>query len=747
MSDININIEKYDSIKENNTNKKIIFSGFEIPYEFYIGLYITIMVITSLIIFFNYKKLDNSYFRSTYKFYYFILMANLINMTYFTIYYHKKKNQLVGNIGQTGKVGSKGFRGKYITCSFCEYNLYFLKTKNYTKIVTLNVGLEDENLDKDLLNFSYLLGMNIEQVDLSFLKDIHKQSKQNKIIKIIKKLFNFTTRMRYLSYNLNKEINQKNNSKQISFFKPIGGNGYFPIGHSVFNTELANKMNAFLVNGDIRFPKKYQIKFTFSNIDVLERQGKELNKKIQMNYVFIKPIPPTDNTQEGDNSKFVALGELIVRNQDNEEIGNDRNLMGCIRKSCAKEISNDTLQLMGVKISYNTKNDKINKILNYKVNDINYDLDHDTLDIYSIWKTPMNTFFTNSIIGNHSLIYGTLGSNIVGGKYDLLDKNRFKLNIDSIKNVENRLKSVELPRMLRIIYVMIHEYQTFFDKIVYIMENIIIDFEKEIKNLKKKIKTTNKQRTRDEKKQMDINEKIVLFENIMETIKEKDIFNDFDSIFDAQTQQTLEDNLPDFKRMRENLSNIPKHINKNVNLYDMLIYLFPLGLNTILDVQTSDIKIKDKIKTKKTFFVDNYKVSPIQLEILKICKVCFPPNEKVYIPKNECMSYNTIDLDRRTLYKDLNNIIIEFEKIKLDYLNVSNNNNKMKCGDENWIYIHEEFERLNKELSAELGHIKDFYKKIQERDMEQFSNSRIKTVINYYRQKIKIVENNCVVKE
>ena len=746
MSDININIEKYDSIKKKE-KKKITFSGFEIPYEFYIGVYITIMVITTLIIYFNKERLDNSYFRSNYKFYYFILMANLINMTYFTIYYHKKKNQLIGEAGIKGDIGSKGTRGKYITCSFCEHNLYFLKTKNYTKIVTLNVGLEDENLDEDLTNFSYSLGMNIEEIDLSFLKDIHKQSRNNKIIQILKKLFNYSTRMRYLSYNLNKNINQNNNSKTISFFKPIGGNGYFPIGHSVFNTELANKMNAFLVNGDIRFPQKYQKKFTFENIDVLERQGKELNKKIQMKYSFIKPIPPIDEAEEGDKREFVALGELIIRNQDDEDIDNNRNLMACIRKSCAKEIPNDMLELMAIKISYNTTKNNINKILSFKVDNINYDLDTDSIDIYSIWKTPMNTYFTNSIIGNYSLVNGTIGYNIVSGRTNLLDKNNYRLNNKSIEEVTNRLKSIELPRMLRIIYVMNQQYYIFFDKIIYIMENIIVDFEKEKQDLKKGIIKTNKQRARDEKKIMDIEEKILLFENMIQSIKSKDYLNDFDSLFDAQTQQTLEDNLPDYKRMRENLTNIPMLINKNRNLYDMLIYMFPLGFNTILDVET---QIINPTKNKKSFYSDGTIINPIQIEILKICKVCFPPNEKVYIPKNECMSYNTVDLDRRTLYRELNSVITEFEKIELEYLNENNNDNdnsEKRCGDDNWLYIYNEFDKLNTELTAELGHIKDFYNKIKTRDMDKFSNSRIQLIINYFREKIKIVENNCVIKE
>ena len=88
-------------------------------------------------------------------------MANLANITYFTYYYHWKKDKLKGEIGEKGDIGIKGGRGKYITCSFCEHNLYFLKTKNYTKILTLNVGLDEQEIDKDLERFSYSMSYNL----------------------------------------------------------------------------------------------------------------------------------------------------------------------------------------------------------------------------------------------------------------------------------------------------------------------------------------------------------------------------------------------------------------------------------------------------------------------------------------------------------------------------------------------------------------------------------------------------------
>ena len=68
--------------------------------------------------------------------------------------------------------------------------------------------------DKDLERFSYSMSYNLEYLDLSFLKKMNKSlsMKKNKIIEILKNLFNFKNRMRYLSYHINKSINQNNYS-------------------------------------------------------------------------------------------------------------------------------------------------------------------------------------------------------------------------------------------------------------------------------------------------------------------------------------------------------------------------------------------------------------------------------------------------------------------------------------------------------------------------------------------------------
>ena len=707
---------------------KLKFS-INIPYEFYMGICITLMILVSLAVFINRVKLENSDFRDYYKIYYYIFMANLANITYFTFYYHRKKDKLKGEIGEKGDTGIKGDRGKYITCSFCEYNLYFLKTKNYTKILTLDVGVDEQKIDEELENFSYKMSYNLEYLDLSFLKKMNKSlsMNKNKIIKILKNLFNFTNRMKYLSYHINKAINQNNYSKKISFFKPIGGNGYFPIGHSVFNSELANKMNAFLINGDIRFPADYKIRFTFQNVDELEKQGIEKSKKIEMNYSFIDPIAPIDETREGDEREFVAMGELIVRNQDIQKIANDRNLMACIRKSCAEEIPFDMLQLMAIKISYNTTNKKINRILNYNLGDKAYDINPENLDIYSIWKTPMNTYISNCVTGNKSLQNATVGYNIIDGRISFLKDSGFTLNSKGKEVITKRLKKITLPKILRITFIIMNEYQLFFDQIIYILSNYVVEFTKmrnELEGSMNLVKT-NKQISRDELKIADLNEKIEKFELLLSRLNKKNIYNNFDDIFDKDTQIMLEETIPDMEKMREGLEKIPLYVNNYTTLYDLLMYVYPEGYDTIIGVDDNGIK------------AGGLELNKIQKEILKITKVCFPPNKAVYIPKDECMSYNRIDLDRRTLFREINDVLTKYENLEAKYI-------KNGTCDENSIeIIQQSFIEIDKILKSQFSHIKNYEKKIKERDMNMFSNSRIKIVIKQYRKKIDIIEKNC----
>lgn len=707
---------------------KLKFS-LDIPYEFMVGLYITIMILFSLIIYLNRHNLDKSYFRNTYFIYYLGFMLNLLNMVIFTIYYNNKRDKLRGEEGPQGSRGIKGDRGKFITCSFCEHNLYFQKTKKYTNILTMKVGLtedEDATLNKNIMG--YAMSREMEYFDLTFLKNLYEISQNSKVVTTIKNIFKFSTRMKYLSYNLNKNIKKGNIDENITFLRPIGGNGYFPIGHSVLNSDLANKLNSFLINGDIDFPEDYKIKFTFRNVDTLDRQGEDAKTLIEMDYSFIEPVP---------KKGFVSLGELLIRNDEGGEIKTDINLAACIKKSCAQEISTDLLELMAIKISYKTDDDKVNQILNYnqnymgrnsldynikKLKKINYDtINHETLDIYSIWKTPLNTFVTNCIVANTNIMNGTLGYNIIDGNSTYLDDTAFKLNSKGRSFVKKTLSRIELPRIIRVIYVVMNQYDAFFKTISYYLKEIIPDLQARIKKLRKPIRKSNRQKSVDKKKVVDITSKIALFEKIIDNINSKDVFSDFDTLFDKETQIMLEENLPDLKKRRETLENIPFLIETKKTLYDMLLYLFPEGLNSMVAINKEGTLQGGSLLTK------------LQSEFLKIAKVCFPPNVKVYIPKDECMSYNNIDLERRKLLSKVDFVMSDYERLYTK--------NENKC--EKWEAILRKITDIETLFVAEFNHIKNYKEKIKTRDLDIFSNSRLQLIVDSYEQLNRFMKNSC----
>ena len=729
---INIKMKELD-------NSNSITSSVKVPYELSIGIYITFIVLLTLGIYFMKEKLDASFLKKYYIIIYVGYILNLLNLVGFTIYYNKKKENIVGDMGEQGERGFRGKRGNVQQCSYCDYNLYFIKTKKYKNLTTLDLGLEEnDELDQEIRNFGFTnMGFDMEHINLSFLKDLSQHSRNSAIIKTLKTIFKFSTRMKYLSYNLNKIIKKNDFSRYITLLNPTASTGYFPIGHSVIDRQLANKLNAFLLNGDIKFPHKnrYKVKFTFENHDILDRQSATVKKednygtKKVMNYSFIEVQPPKG---------YIALGELLLKNQEKQsKLTIDTDLIACIKESCLKEVDRDLLQLMGIKISYDSKNEKVNKIINYRKNSLNYkvepidydDVDHETLNIYSIWRTPMNTFITNTVIGNKSLVSSTVGYNIVDGYEKYISEGGFNLNSDGINYVTDKLKSIKIPKIVRIIYVIINQYDKFFDTIKYTLSLINIELNKELEILDNTIKRQSyKQKVNTKKKIGAIKKKMELFENIIEEIKNKDVYSDFDTLFDNETQITLNNTLPDFDKIKGLLEIIPTLIDSNTTLYDLLLMIYPDGLDTIILIG------------KSKGVTGGIKPSKIQLELLKIAKVCFPPKQKIYIPTKDCLSYNIIDTEVSDLSKNLDVVLLEYEDLVKKYPIY---NGKTTCDNDVWEKVIKKMDEVDIVLDNELNHIKKYKELIKTRDTEQFSKSRLEFIIKEYKNIISYIKKIC----
>ena len=764
-----------------------------IPYEVKVSIYALLIITITVFVFTNKKQLDESYFSKYYIYYYIILIANLLNMLFVTLVYYSQKDNMGGLPGKKGSIGMKGDIGKEVSCY--DSNLTIKKTKIYREILILNLGNKDLNEEYKSLNNNNKTSKEYKKFqrnkkirnyieneekyfNLEFLNDINNTDKSayykkydDEIVKVLNDIFDYEIRMEFLINYLNKRItnDKRSNQNKLGFYKPIGGNGFFPIGHSVFDVtynkedDLQIKMNAFLINGNIRMPEQYKIKLNFTNRDELERQDKlpdstsvnnglglERNNKTRRvfenrRYSILKVEPIKKTDKDGKEKTYVPLGELIVRNEntDSKEVYEPTiHLIGCIDIECAKQIGPEELELIGVKMSY--QNNPISKFFKNET-------EIEGIGLFSVWKTPMNTFVTNCI-GDDKVITEnvSLGYNILNGvKYnDEFGKDKFInntiLTTEGKKYVRTILKAIQIPILIRICYVTIYQHILYFNQ----LKNEIPNTVEEIKQIiNENINKIDRASQENKKKLIEINgkleKKIRKLEKLIKLIKEKELikYEDFTTLFDGDgtnnnnnnnnnnknnkninnIQPILRDELPNYDNIQEKLEMIPSIIDSQTTLYDLLMLMFPNGFD-------ENIKIDE--------------LNFIQKEIIKISKICFPPNTEIYVPKNECISYETVDLVRRKIMRKLDktldryNFLIKKYEYKLD-------EEKFETHCDSYEKTKTKIEELDTIMDGTFGHIPNYKKLIQTQDMELFSNYRIGFIISEYEKIIKFLENSC----
>lgn len=404
-----------------------------------VKIYFVIILIILITIFAFILRNSNSdnagILKKNYIWFYVIILFNLINILAILYYYKTKKGSFKGVAGPKGAVGSKGGRGDFITCSFCKNNIYSQKTKRYGLVVSLYDGelVYNEEAQQRISNIKAELSkinISIDDVSSSSLTNMidNRLNYANKLNLLIKIVYSLAIN------EFNRLITNGITNKPGSFYRPSGKTGFFSIGDTAFSKSEATDLNAFLINGDVRNP------VLFNNIIKTGIVKSGLNGKKRNEYYTIwEPKPPKG---------FVSLGDVI-------EFGNKlpkTNIVACVNKKCVKQISPDDLELVfvfsGVRGGINDFNDNtINDIFEITFNLENQKESENELILFSIWRTPLNTFLVNttddSKFYNNTLLY-----NITGGRTDIFD-NRGNINKSFKNKVIRKLKNIKLSKLIR----------------------------------------------------------------------------------------------------------------------------------------------------------------------------------------------------------------------------------------------------------------------------------------------------------
>lgn len=272
-----------------------------------------------------------------------------------------------------------------------------------------------------------------------------------------------------------------------------------------------------------------------------------------------------------------------------------------------------------------------------------------SLSFVSFWKTPLNTIITN-VATDETIINNSLAFNIVSGNLSYMDNYGF-IKKETEQMIIDKLTAINLSREMITVFISIYYISYYSTQLgTYFKSNKIA-----LQNMKE-----------NERKRTMI-------------VKINDLFS---------------------VRMKE----IPYKIDDTKTLYDLLLIIFPEGLNTVVDET----------------------ILSIQRDFIKLIKVCFEPNKKMYMIKNGCLAYDRIDEERIQLSKTLNNVVDTHVKIVKFLMEREQFKSALKT------YLTQ-FDNL---VASEVGHISNWSFNIESGNYDDFTNGRLKTLINIYEKSI-----------
>lgn len=716
---------------------------YEIPAVVKIFILAIILVIISTIFIFSKESIQTPLLKNNYMWVFIVLAVNLINMIVVLFYYNYKTEELKtsGEVGKEGTKGQKGERGKYITCSLCNTDIILQKSNKYSKVVNLKESVDIIEKNNNLINTTNEfykkyedLGLLIEDLDVEsifdssgikevesiYIKYALKNSKNEEMIKLSEhttnidiiyilktsNIFIITIVHEYIGLlianlmELLLSVSLKSITKSLSnnmfkypgsIYNVSGGKiGFFSLGDTVFNEDSPNRIKAFLANGDIRNPVDFK-KMSSFNVNKIG----EFNEIKSELYTIWRPIAP---------KKYESIGD-IVKNGDAKP---DNNVIGCINKNCLDELEMDDCELAfmyyGIEDDFKhllsmNQFDKIER--NNNIKDFIKDLTNanNIFSIYSVWRTPLNTFYVNTtnnnVLSNNSVIY-----NLIEGNPKLLDK--YGIVTEKAKKfITSRLKTIKLSKIIRSLILRAF-YINFYQKK---LEKKRIDLKKS--NYYKKLS----------KKRIDLNYR---FKN--KFITEEEYKKQMEEIYIMINKKPIQDLVDNYINKLKNIKNL---VESKVDLYDILFTVIPGGYDTQIYVNKNEEN------------TGGIELLSIQAEILKLCKAVIPPTKPAYNIKNECLSFEKIDLKRLRLIKKIKNYLDEvkkMEEIKKDH--------ERYCGDR-FEEVENNFKLLESYLLKYLAHIPKGYDKLINLEFDDIPTTRLQVIAEKFQEFSIFLKDKC----
>ena len=738
MQNNNDNIEKSINLLDNISNDESI-DNFELP--IYIKLFFLIFAIItlSILIYFYYNSLQINNINIFWI--YTIAIINIINIIIVLLYYNYKttstssiydKNGInkKGIQGKKGKIGKRGKTGKYITCSYCNTNLYIETTKKYNNIASLLIS--PTNISDNMINFKYIQDiLNIESnnedtsssiIDYATLiSNIMKSEdaiSENtaKFILLYKDTF---TLQQVTLYILNPLLGRSTNENIGNINRPFGKVGFLPMGDSILGGLENFDLNYFMITGDIMYPAKYDKLVTFPIM---------LNNEGEIEYISIwRPIENkkqiTSNTSNismtNSINKFItykALGDIAQIGTSSPEL----NTIAMIAETCIEEIPPKNLDLIFMHTGVSGVG-RVDRMDNMKQGE---------LQLFSVWRTPVNTFITNIPT---SLQNTTVGMNIlkIDGKITGEDK----------QNIIKTLSAIQIPKILSALYIVSFYEQSNWEELYYYI-NKNVDKNLILKNGIRHDMTISQLNGLINKAHNTYLQYISNPLNQYQSKKHIKTDTDIDIKYGKLNRNVKVETITDIPvelknaqiRVQRNIDNMAFQIDNTYTMYDLLLVLFANGIDTYINVDNVD-NIDNNDNNTTEYGGD--KLNKTQEIFLNICQIIFPP-QLVYYIKDECLGTYQRNKTKDNAIQDFEDELIKNKKLIEEY----KNNPEKQCS--NWEAVNKYMMKTYDDIGSYVGHIDNYMDKIDKMNLDEFSMSKILSITKLYKKLNKYIEGNCL---
>jgi hypothetical protein len=392
------------------------------------------------------------------------------------------------------------------------------------------------------------------------------------------------------------------------------------------------------------------------------------------------------------------------------------NDVGILSENCLDPVSYKDLTLVFIYVGNLQFNDESNAV-DYTQSDsylIQNNVINNDIEIFSVWRTPLNTFLTNCNSQNE-LINGSISYNMVSSLNDFLTEYG-SVSSSSKTYIKNILQSVNIPKILAASTICKHYELELHKELIYYFnkyQNIIPEFAAVINS--KNVSSSNS---------LSLGDLITAIETTKEKYEEynakliKQANIDLNKSSGTSYDSSLEKHLPPallkiYNSVNTQLLTISVKIENTNTFLDLINVLFDNSIETRIAIDSDGIAEGGVL------------LNEIQETIVRICKMIMPPSTQAYTIKDECLGTFALDRDREEAIREFTEVIDKYNKIIDEFTSDVKYNKVM-------INVRQMEDLMFNKVGQLCGYITNYMKKINTMDLEEFTTSRIKGLKKIY---------------